>query len=172
MTQTHTEAQTLDEATENAQEQAPEETTADEAQEQPEAPETPADTDLTAALAKARKDAAARRTAAKQAQAEADQLRAELEATQIRLTLTQDLWLAQKLHSTDVGIDAFKAAGHTAESVLDEAGNIDADKFAKAVNDTADRMGRVRMIGWVPSAGQGAGAGNTIGESWAEILKD
>lgn len=135
-----------------------------------EAQGVPTDAETTDALTKARREAAERRVAAKQAQAEAEAARTELAATQQRLTLMQDKWLAQHLYRSGVGVDAFKAAGYTAESMLDQDGNLDAGTFAAAVADTANRFGRISIAnGYVPSAGTGIGSAPV--STWADVIK-
>lgn len=136
----------------------------------PESPEIPDDTQLTAALRKARQEAADRRVAAREAQEAAETARAEAESLKARLSIVQDRWLSEKLFSTGVGIDAFKAAGHGAHNVLTEDGAIDAEKFAAAVTDTAERFGRIgRPGGIVPSAGTG-NTRATPETNWASVL--
>lgn len=131
--------------------------------------DVPSGDELTAALKKARKEAADRRVAAREAQEQAEQFRAELEATTNRLTVMQDRWLAEKLYSTGVGIDAFRAAGH-GHDLFTPDGAIDADRFAAAVEDTASRFGRTHApSGVVPTSGIGE-TRVSAEPSWAAVL--
>lgn len=142
----------------------------DAAEDHREAGEVPGEGDATAALRKARKEAADRRVAAREATEAAEAARTEAEALRNRLSIVQDRWVAEKLFQTGVGIDAFRAAGYTGDAVLNEDGDIDADKFAQAVTDTAERFGRVaHPAGYVPSQGTGNPVpGNET--SWQSVL--
>lgn len=142
----------------------------DPAEEHGEADKVPGEDDTTAALRKARKEAADRRVAAREATEAAEAARIETEALRNRLSVVQDRWVAEKLFQTGVGIDAFRAAGYTGDAVLNEDGNIDADKFAQAVTDTAERFGRVaHPAGYVPSQGTGNPVPGSE-TSWQSVL--
>lgn len=86
-------------------------------------------------LRKLRNEAAARRTAAREAREEADGLRAQV-------TALQDAQLKQQLAKHYVSFDAFTAAG-ARDKVFNDDGTLNADAVAKEAAAVAQRFGTV-----------------------------
>lgn len=97
--------------------------------------------DQTDPLGKLRKEAAGHRVAAKEARAEADDLRTERDALVARLSAAQDSILADRLKPHAVSLDSLVAAGHR-DAVFNDDGTLNEDALRTATADAAARFGR------------------------------
>lgn len=171
--------------TENQETEAQEAAGAPETDETPTAGETPTDSvetpendpqgvsgdaeddDEPTALKKARKEAAERRVAAREATERADTLQAERDELVTQLEAFKNGMLAQLLDQhTKVSLDAFTAAGHTLDDVTDD-GVVDFHALKETSEDTEKRFGTVRSYRNSTAPGEAAqNALDMLGPNW------
>lgn len=125
------------------------------------------DDDEPTALKKARKEAAERRVAAREATERADTLQAERDELVTQLEAFKNGMLAQLLDQhTKVSLDAFTAAGHTLDDVTDD-GVVDFHALKETSEDTEKRFGTVRSYRNSTAPGEAAqNALDMLGPDW------
>lgn len=130
----------------------------------PPAPAPAVDPDTETQGSDARKESAKYRKRAQEAEASLEGVTAQLRTSQLHL-------LAHALGNDDVKAEALIAAGHTPESLISEAGDIDREKLNAAVTDTAEKFGIYRRptLNHVRTSGTGVHASS--GGNWADALR-